>query len=148
MKHLVATQKHYYDERPLAQKKSKALDLLGSVASRNLGEGPVEILSDEGEELNIKDLPAPGECVALVAASSTKSIPEVLVAKVLRLSDDKKAYLLEFSELEPGKYRPKPGKSYKEAVDALIYPIDIVFSYFNSVYEPKTSKIKFTGSNN
>ena len=64
MKHLVGTQKHYYDERPLARKKSKALDLLGSVASRNLGEGPVEILSDEGEELNIKDLPAPGMCSA------------------------------------------------------------------------------------
>ena len=65
--------------------------MLGSVASRNLGEGPVEILSDKGEELNIEDLPLPGEFVAFVAASSTKSIPEVLVAKVLRLSDDKKS---------------------------------------------------------
>ena len=55
---------------------------------------------------------------------------------------------MEFSELELGKYRPKAGKSYKEAVDALIYPIDIVYSHFNSVYELRTSKIKSTGSNN
>ena len=47
MKHLVRTQKRYYDERPLAQKNSKALDLLGSVASRSLGEGLLEILGDE-----------------------------------------------------------------------------------------------------
>ena len=141
MKHSVRTQKRYYDERPLAQKKSKALDFLGSVASRGLGEGPVEVVSDEDEDLNIEFLPAPGEFVALVASNSTKSHPEVLVAKVLRLSEDKKtAYLAEFSELEPGQYRLKAGKSYKEAVDALIYPIDIVYSHSNGVYELRTSK--------
>jgi len=80
MKHSVRTQKRYYDERPLAQKKSKALDLLGSVASRSLGEGSVEILSDKDEEFNIEYLPARGEFVALVAANSTKSVPEVFVA--------------------------------------------------------------------
>ena len=77
----------------------------------------------------------------LVASNSTKSDPQVLVAKVLRLSEDKKtAYLAEFSELEPGKYRLKAGKSYKEAVDALIYPIDIVYSHSNGVYELRTSQ--------
>ena len=99
------------------------MDLLGSVASRSLGEGEVEIITDEDEQLNIEYLPTQGEFVALVAANSTKSVPECFVAKVLRLSDDRKtAYLAEFSEVEPGKFKLKAGKSYKEAVDALIYP--------------------------
>jgi len=33
MKHSVRTQKRYYDERPLALKKKKAIDLLGSAAA-------------------------------------------------------------------------------------------------------------------
>ena len=143
MKHSVRTQKRYYDERPLAQKKIKALDLLSSVASRGLGEDSVEILSDEDEQLNIEFLPAQGEFVALVAANSTKSVPECFVAKLLRLSDDRKtAYLAEFSEVEPGKFKLKAGKSYKEAVNALIYPIDIVYLQSNGVYELRTSKLE------
>ena len=143
MKHSVRTQKRYYDERPLAQKKSKALDLLGSVASRSLGEGPVEIISHEDEQLNIEFLPTQGEFVALVAANSTKSVPECFVAKVLRLSDDRKtAYLAEFSEVEPGKFKLKAGKSYKEAVDALVYPIDIVYLQSSGLYELRTSKLE------
>ena len=38
MKHSVRTQQKYYDERPLAQKKERALDLLSSVASQSLVE--------------------------------------------------------------------------------------------------------------
>ena len=141
MKHSVRTQKRYYDERPLAQKKSKALHLLGSMACRSLGEGSVDVLSDEDEELNIELLPAQGDFVALVAANSTKSSPEVFVAKVLRISDDRKtAYLAEFSELEPGKFKFEAGKSYKEATNALIYPVDVVYSHSNGVYELRTSK--------
>lgn len=143
MKHSVRTQKRYYDERPLAQKKSKALDLLGSVASRCLGDGSVEILSEEDEQLNIEFLPTQGEFVALVAANSTKSVPECFVAKLLRLSDDRKtAYLAEFSEVEPGRFKLKAGKSFKEAVNALIYPIDIVYLESNGVYKLRTSKLE------
>ena len=110
MKHSVRAQKRYYDERPLAQKKSKALDLLGSVASSSLGEGSIELLSDEDKQLNLEILPAQGEFVALVAANSTKSVPKVFVAKVLRVSDDRRtAYLAEFSEEEPGKFKLKAG---------------------------------------
>ena len=138
MKHTVRTQKRYYDERPLAQKKSKALDLLGSVASRISGEGSLAILSDRDERSNIEFLPAQGEFVALVAANSTKSVPECFVAKLLRLSDDRKtAYLAEFSEVEPGKFKLKAGKSYKDAVNTLIYPIDIVHLQSNGMYELK-----------
>ena len=143
MKHSVRAQKRYYDERPLAHKKLKALDLLGSVASRSLGEGSIDVLSDEDDELNIDLLPAEGEFVALVAANSTNSIPEVFVAKVLRLSDDRKiAYLAEFSETEPGKFKLNAGKSYRESVSALIYPIDIVYLHSNGVYELRTPKLE------
>ena len=143
MKHSVREQKRYYDERPLAQKKSKALDLLSSVASRSLEQDEVEVLSDEDEDMNIEYLPTQGEFVGLVAANSTKSVPEVFVAKVSRPSDDRKtAYLAEFSEVEPGKFKLNAGKSYRESVKALIYPIDVVYLHSNGVYELRMPKIK------
>ena len=142
MKHSVRTQQRYYDQRPLEDKKEKALDLLSSVASRTLGEDCVEVLSDEDEAGNIEYLPTQGEFVALVAANSSKKVPEVFVAKILRLSQDKKmAYLAEFSEPEPGKFRLDAGKSFREQVSALIYPIDIVYLHADGVYELRTPKI-------
>ena len=107
MKHSVRTQKRCYDERPLAQKKSRALGLLSSVASRSLEEDGIQIISDEDElEGRIEYLPVPRDFLALLASSSTKTTPEVFVAKVLRLSEDHKtAYLAEFSEIEPGKFK-------------------------------------------
>ena len=142
MKHSVRTQQKYYDERPLEQKKEKALDLLSSMACRTLGEDSVEVVSDEDEEGNIEYLPTQGEFVALVAANSTKHVPEVFVAKILRLSQDRKmAYLAEFSESEPGKFRLNAGKSFREKVRALIYPIDIVYLHSDGLYELRTPKI-------
>lgn len=142
MKHSVRTQKRYYDERPIAQKKSRALDFLASMASRGLGEESVELLSDSDEEGNVEYLPNPGEFVALVATNSTGSAPEVFVAKVVRLSEDRKiAILAEFSELRPGRYKLSAGRSYREPVNALVYPIDIVYLHSEGEYELRTSKI-------
>ena len=62
--------------------------------------------------------------------NSTKNDPEVFVAKVLRLSKDKKtAYLANFEEEGLGRFESKPGKSYKENTSSLIYPTDIVYSH-------------------
>lgn len=142
MKHSVRTQKRFYDERPLVQKKSKALDMLSSTVSRSLDEDGVLILSDEDEEGNIEYLPILGDFVALVASNSTEKCPEVFIGKVLRLSGDHKtAYLAEYSETEPAKFKLSAGKSFKEAVNALIYPIDLVYLHSNGIYELRTPKI-------
>ena len=141
MKHSVRAQQKYYDQRPLTQKKERALDLLTSVASRSLDEDEPEIVSDEDQEGYLDCLPVPGDFVALVAANSTKNVPEVFVAKVLRLSEDKKtAYLADFEEEEPGRFKSKAGKSYKENTSSLIYPIDIVYSHSDGLYELRTPK--------
>ena len=142
MKHSVRTQRRYYDERPLAVKKMKAIDLLSSAAARGIEADEVDILSDEDQEGYIEYLPNPGEFVALVAANSTRPQPEVFVARLLRLSEDHKtAHLADFNELEPGQFKLNAGKSYKEAVAALIYPIDVVYVHSNGVYELRTPKI-------
>ena len=121
MKHSVRTQKRYYDEQPIPQKNSKALDLLASVASRSVGDDSVEVGSDSDEEGNADYLPTLGEFVALVAANSTAKFPEVSVGRVIRLTEDRKtAYLAEFSE-------EAPGKSLRGNVSALVYPINIVY---------------------
>ncbi|XP_068691333.1 uncharacterized protein [Montipora foliosa] len=112
------------------------------MASRGLGEESVELLSDSDEEGNVEYLPNPGEFFALVAANSTGSAPEVFVAKVVRLSEDRKfAILAEFSELRPGRYKLSAGRSYRERVNALVYPIDIVYLHSEGEYELRTSKI-------
>lgn len=142
MKHSVRTQKRYYDERPLAEKKSKAIDLLSSMASRGLEDDGVEIIEDEDSELNIELLPLPGDFVALVASNSSDESPEIFLAKLLRLSEDKKtAFLAEFSEVEPGKFKLNAGKSYKEALNALVHPVDVVYMHSNGVYQLRTPKI-------
>ena len=141
MKHSVRTQKRCYDERPLAQKKSRALGLLSSAASRSLEEDGIQMIGEE-DEGRIEYLPVPGDFVALVASNSTKNTPEVFVAKVLRLSEDHKtAYLAEFSEIEQGKFKLSVGKSYAESVKALIFPVDVVYLHSNGVYELRTPKI-------
>lgn len=142
MKHSVRTQRRFYDERPLAAKKSRALDFLSSMAARGIGEDGVQIIEDEDSYGNIEVLPLPGEFVTLVAANSSRSKPEVFLAKILRLSEDRKmAFLAEFSEVEAGKFKLNAGKSYKEAVEALIYPVDVVYLHSNGLYELRTPKI-------
>ena len=140
MKHSVRTQRRFYDERPLAGKKSRALDFLSSMASRSL-EDAVQIIEDEDAEGNIEILPLPGEFVASVAADSTHSRPKCFLAKLLRLSEDHKtAFLAEFSEIEDGKFKLNAGKCYKEALNAVIYP-NVIYLHSNGLYELRTSKI-------
>ena len=94
MKHSVPTQKRYWDKRPLAKKKSRAVNLLGSFASQSPGKYSVEIVSDE-DKGNIEYLPGQVEFVALVAANSMEASPKVFVATVLRLSEDQKLSILQ-----------------------------------------------------
>ena len=142
MKHSVRTQRRFYDERPLAEKKSRALDFLSSMASRSLEEDAVEIIEDEDSEGNIEILPLPGDFVALVASDSTRSRPKCFLAKLLRLSEDHKtAFLAEFTEMEDGKFKLNAGKCFREALNAVIYPVDVVYLHSNGLYELRTSKI-------
>ena len=67
---------------------------MGSFDSRSPDEDSVEIASDE-DKGNIKYLPRQEEFVALVAANSTETSPEVFVATVLRLSEDQKLPILQ-----------------------------------------------------
>lgn len=55
--------------------------MLSSMASQSLDEDTVEVTSDKDDTGHIDCLPHPGDFVALVAANSTKSSPEVFVAK-------------------------------------------------------------------
>ena len=142
MKHSVRTQRRFYDERPLADKKSRALDFLSSMVSRNLEEDEVQIIEDEDSEGNIEISPLPGDFVALVAADSTHSSPKCFLTKLLRLSEDRKtAFLAEFSDIEAGKFKLNAGKCYKEALSAVIYPVDVVYLHSNGLYELRTSKL-------
>ena len=80
--------------------------------------------------------------MALVALNSSQESPEIFVAKILRLSENKKtAFLTEFSEVEPGKFKLSAGKSYEEALNVLVHPVDMVYMHSNGVYQLRTPKI-------
>jgi len=64
------------------------------------------------------------------------------VAKVLRLSNDRETAYLGVFQGRPGKFKLTAGKSYRESVNALILPIDIVYSNSNGMYELRTSKLE------
>ena len=120
----------------------KAIDLLSSALAWGIEANEVNILSDEDQEGYIEYFPNPGELVALVAANATWPKPEVFVARLLRLSEDHKTtYLTDFNELEPGQFKLNVGKSYKEAVASLIYPINVVYVHSNGVYKLRMPKI-------
>lgn len=158
MKHSVRTQKKYYDERPLAVKKSRAISFLGSMTSRAIESDEIEILSnddddDDDDDRNHDDdgddddgfvdtRPSNGEFVALVASNSTITNPEVFVAKVLKFSQDRRnVFLAHFEEVEPYKFKLVAGKSYSESTKSIIYPVDIVYLYSSGVYELRTNKL-------
>ena len=77
-----------------------------------------------------------------MASDSTRSRPKCFLAKLLRLSEDHKtAFLAEFSEMEDGKFKLNAGKCFREALNAVIYPVDVVYLHSNGLYELRTSKI-------
>jgi len=143
MKHSVRTQKRHYDERPLAEKKSRAIAFLGSMASRAMETEAVEIdCIGEDDEGFLDALPSNGELVALVASDSTLGDPKVLVAKVLRYSQDRKTvYLAHYAEVEACKFKLEAGKCYTERANSIIYPVDIAYHYSSGLYELRTSKL-------
>jgi len=111
------------------------------VADQGIEPNEVDVLSDKDKEGYIEYLPNCGEFVALVAANSTQPNPEVFVARLLRLSQDHKTPLPSFNKVECGQFKLNVGKSYKEAVSALIYPVDVVYMHSNGIYELRTPKI-------
>ena len=141
MKHSLRTQKRHYDQRPLCEKKVRAIDFLGDMTSRAICEDEVHVLSDEDQDGFVEVQPSNGELVALVAADSTISVPSVFVAKVLRYSEDHKTvFLADFEEVEPCKFKLNAGKSYRETAKSIIYPVDIVYLHASGVYELRTPK--------
>ena len=65
----------------------------------------------------------------------------MFVTRLLRLSQDHETPLLGFNEVEPGQFKLNVGKSYKEALAALIYPVDVVYMHSNGIYKLRTPKI-------
>ena len=141
MKHSLRTQRRHYDERPMSEKKVRAISFLGDMTSRAICEDEVHVVSDEDDDGFVEVLPSNGELVALVAADSTISVPSVFVGKVLRYSEDHKTvFLADFQEVEPCKFKLNAGKSYRESAKSIVYPVDIVYLHASGVYELRTPK--------
>ena len=134
MKHSLHTQRHHYDERPMSEKKFKAIRFLGDMMLRAICEDEVYVVSNDDVESFVEVLPSNGELVALVAAESTISVPSMFIGKNLRYSEDyKTVFLADFQEVKPCQFKLNAGKSYRESARSIVYPMDIVYLYASGV---------------
>lgn len=82
------------------------------------------------------------DMVALQAADSCPKNVKILLGKVIRFSDDgSDATLLEFKEISANLYKAQPGSVWQESVDALIFPVDVVFNRSEMCYQLNCSPI-------
>lgn len=147
MKHTVRTQRRHYDDRSSNVKKAPALAFLARKATDVIFDG--EEYKDqcskkaEADDDGFSDpLPCIGDFVALVASNSTTSSPQILLAKILRYSSNKKDVLLgHLEEVTDNLYKFVAGKSYYESSSSLIFPIDIVYKQIDRLYELRSDKL-------
>lgn len=141
IKHSLRTQRRHYDERPMSEKKIRAISFLGDMTSRAICEDEVHAVSDEDNDSFEEVLLSNGELVGFVAADSTISIPSMFVNKVLRYSEDHKTvFLANFQEVEPCKFKLNAGNSYRESAKSIVCSADIAYLYASGVYELRTPK--------
>ncbi|XP_028394270.1 uncharacterized protein LOC114545159 [Dendronephthya gigantea] len=145
MKHSVRYQESTYNDLTHHEKTQKGREVIREkIASNIFGEADFIALPDEsdcqndsGDEL----LPAVGDIVALLDPVSTKNHISFFIAKVARFTQNKQQAHLISMELLPDStnlYRLKPGRTWKESVKALVFPIDIVYNATSKAYELRT----------
>lgn len=145
MKHSVRSQRRFYDKRSSEVKKAPALTFLARTAASAIFED--DAIENESEskvdDEGYRDIqPISGDLVALVASNSTKSLPQILVAKVIRYTKDRKDVLLaHMEEVAENSYTLIIGRSYLESIESLIFPIDIAYNASDRVYELRSDKI-------
>jgi hypothetical protein len=86
--------------------------------------------------------PDAGDIVALLDGASTKANITFFLAKVARLNEDRsEAHLIHLDIIEgtDNLYRLRPGKIWTENIDALIFPLDVVYDSSEKGYELRTS---------
>ena len=146
MKHGIKYQENVYYQHNFSRDKLEALNFLSKHTGKYLG------LSNESEDHatgkeedepfdNEETNPEVGSIVALVSEASTWKSPEIFLAKLLQYTDKGRKAVLGEMQLVEGTshfYRLRPGYSWTENLEALVWPVDVEFRNKEQVYMLKT----------
>ena len=146
MKHGIKYQENVYYQHNFSYDKLEALNFLSKHTGKYLG------LSNESEDhatgkeedepLDNKETnPEVRSIVALVTEASTWKSPEIFLAKLLQYTDKGRKAVLGEMQLVEGTshfYRLRPGYSWTENVEALVWPVNVEFRNKEQVYMLKT----------
>lgn len=147
MKHGVRYQENVYYQRNYSQDKLEALNFLSNHTGKYLGllnEDEDNATDQEDDDPNAEKQSNPeiGSIVALVSDASTWRSPEIFLAKLMQYTDKGKRVVLAEMQLVEGTtrcYRLRPGYSWKENIETLVWPVDVEFREKEQVYVLKTS---------
>ena len=145
MKHGIKYQENVYYQHNFSCDKLEALNFLSKHTGKYLGlsnESEDHATGREEEPFDNKETnPEVRSIVALVSEASTWKSPEIFLAKLLQYTDKgRKAVLVKMQLVEGTShfYRLRPGYSWTENVEALVWPVDAEFRNKEQVYMLKT----------
>jgi hypothetical protein len=150
MRHSRREQKQTYDRRKSSAKIFRAVEQSAkeTAAALGLSTGGSSSSSSSSSRAGGVDVveeyyPETGDIVALVEGDSRESDPRILLGKVLRVYRKEEEVLLAHLQASgKGTYRLTVGRdAWKESINSLVHPVDVVFDSKSGVYKLRTPVI-------
>jgi len=147
MKHSVRYQQDTYNDATSQRKTQTGRELLRTKLAPEIF-GKVDVIDLENEpklgDSNVVLRPHVGDICALLDPAATADNICFFLAKVARFtSDQREAHLMHLAPLQGSEtlFRLVPGKVWKEGVDSLLYPIDVLYNESEQAYELRTRPV-------
>lgn len=147
MRHSRREQKQTYDRRKSSAKIFRAVEQSAkeTAAALGLSTGGSSSSSSRAGGVDVVEeyYPETGDIVALVEGDSRESDPRILLGKVLRVYRKEEEVLLAHLQASgKGTYRLTVGRdAWKESINSLVHPVDVVFDSKSGVYKLRTPVI-------
>jgi len=148
MRHSRREQKQTYDRRKSSAKIFRAVEQSAKETAAALGLSTGGSSSSSSSRAGGVDVveeyyPETGDIVALVEGDSRESDPRILLGKVLRVYRKEEEVLLAHLQASgKGTYRLTVGRdAWKESINSLVHPVDVVFDSKSGVYKLRTPVI-------
>ena len=151
MKHSMRYQEQVYNDQSHQEKTEAGRNLLRTKIAPSIFGDKDDVVSiaddadfssdkSESEEFELK--PQVGDIVALLDSASTKESILFFLAKIARFTPDRsEAHLSQLVTVDDSDnmYVLKPSAVWKESVDSLVFPVDVVYNSSKRAYVLRTS---------
>ena len=140
MKHSSRTQRRTYNMEDFNEEKKEAIKVLSETTAQMIGEDTEILHSDDDHQL----LPFVNQIVACVDRNSTLKKPIIYLGMVVRVKTSTRSVILAELEslhyMKDHQYILKPGSTFEESFESLVYPVDCIYKETIKCYELRTSK--------